>query len=245
MHIAIWEGSVIHRISAVSISLGNFAHVAPDNAEVREVLASPRQSFTYNSVRMSCLKVKSGALLYHVQHLRRVSGTAAFADDAVDHSVSDGPDHHRLLLPFPHRAALTVVISELYFVQAYAMDNESVDAEDALFPPGADNIEALWFPVHNLESLSNTEFMVNASSAKLVEICPSVLVDLQNERFHGCRQQISRHKKPPTAVRNYRCQISKSNSEIPQRRCKLGCGKSNFHLIISTTLISGYAKTSF
>ncbi len=45
---------------------------------------------------------------------------------------------------FPHRATLTVVLLELDYAQAYAVDK---DAEGALFAPAAANVEALWFPV--------------------------------------------------------------------------------------------------
>ncbi len=62
--------------------------------------------------------------------------------------------------------------------RTYAVDKESVDAEGALFAPAAANVEALWFPVLNLVSLSNTEIMASESREQLVEVCPSVLADL-------------------------------------------------------------------
>ncbi len=43
----------------------------------------------------------------------------------------------------PHRAALTVVLLEIDFVQAYAADKDSVDAEGALIAPAEAKVEAL------------------------------------------------------------------------------------------------------
>ncbi len=50
--------------------------------------------------------------------LRGFAGTAAFADDEFVHRVSDGTNGRRLLLPFPPRAALAVVLLELDYAQA-------------------------------------------------------------------------------------------------------------------------------
>ncbi len=73
--------------------------------------------------------------------------TLAFPDDDFVHRISDRPDECRLQVPFPHRAALTVLLTELDYARPYAVDKESVDAEGALFAPAAAYVEALWFSV--------------------------------------------------------------------------------------------------
>ncbi len=84
---------------------------------------------------------------YHLLQLRGVAGTAAFADEEFVHRVSDGPNQRRVQLPFAHRAALTIVLVERNYGQAYAVEKESVHAEGALVAPAASNVDALWFPV--------------------------------------------------------------------------------------------------
>ncbi len=105
--------------------------------------STPPVLATDHIVRLSFLQIKTGILLYHLLQLRGVTGTAASADDALPHRVSHGLDERRLHLPFPHRAALTVVLLELEYAQAYAVDKESVDAEGALIVPAAANVEAM------------------------------------------------------------------------------------------------------
>ncbi len=58
-----------------------------------------------------------------------VTSKAAFTDDEFIHRVSDGHEERRLQLPFPRRAALTVVLLELGYALAYAVDKESVNAD--------------------------------------------------------------------------------------------------------------------
>ncbi len=67
------------------------------------------------------------------------------------------------------------MLLELDYAQAYAVDKEGVEAEGALFAPAAANVEVLWFPVLNLESLSISEIMASDSGEQLVEVCSSVL----------------------------------------------------------------------
>ncbi len=62
-------------------------------------------------------------------------------------------------------------------------------SEGTIVAPTAANAEALWFPVLNLVSLSNTEIMARESGEQLVEVCPLVLSDLQNCFVHGSRKR--------------------------------------------------------
>ncbi len=101
-----------------------------------------------------------------------------------------------------------MLLMELDYAQVYAVDKESVDAEGALSARAAANTEALWCPVLNLVSLSNTEIMASDSDEQLVEICPSVLADLQYDFVHGLKQEICRDQNSPTAASDFRRQIS-------------------------------------
>ncbi len=137
------------------------------------------------------------------------------------------------------------MLLELDYAQAYAVYKESVDAEGALFAPAAAYVKALWFPVLNLVPFSDTEIMASNGGEQLVEVCPSVLADLQNDFVHGLRQEICRDQNSPTAASDFRRQISKSNLEIPQPRCKFWCGKLDFLFIgLARLSIPGYAKPS-
>ncbi len=91
-------------------------------------------------------------------------------------------------MPFPYRAALTVLLLELEYAQAYAVDKESVDAEGALIAPASANVEAMRFPVLNLVSLPNTEIMASDRGEQQIEVGPSVFADLQNEFVHSLRR---------------------------------------------------------
>ncbi len=77
--------------------------------------------------------------------------------------VSDGLDERCPDWPFPHRAALTVVLLELDFAQAYPVDKDSVDAECARISPATANVEALWLPGPDLVFLPNSEIVLNNS----------------------------------------------------------------------------------
>ncbi len=135
-------------------------------------------------------QINSGILLRHLLQRRGVTGTAAFADDELFHPVTDRLDDRRPHLPFLHRAALTIVLLELDYAQAYAADKESVDAEGALIAPAAPYVDALWLAALDLVLFPNTEIMSNDSGDQLVEIGASVLTDLQNDYVHGVRQEI-------------------------------------------------------
>ncbi len=83
-----WQGSDFHCVTAVSIRLGQFAHVAPDDTEVGEVLLHPANLGTINYVRLTFL-------LHHLLQRCGVTGSAAFADDDFAHRVSNGLDELR------------------------------------------------------------------------------------------------------------------------------------------------------
>ncbi len=89
------------------------------------------------------------------------------------------------------------MLLELDYAHAYAVYKESVDAKGALFARAPADVEALWFLVLNLVSLSNTEIVATDSGEQGVEICPSVLADLQDK--FGLRQEIFRNQNSPTA----------------------------------------------
>ncbi len=141
---AVWQGSDLLCVTTVSIRLRQFAHVASDNAEVGEVLLhTPILSLVF-LIAWTFLQINSGILLHHLLQRRGLTGTAAFADDEFVHRDSDGLDERRPDLQFPHRVAVTVELLEPDYAQAYAVDNDSVDAEGALIAPSTANVEALW-----------------------------------------------------------------------------------------------------
>ncbi len=122
----------------------------------------------------------------------------------------------------PHRAAVTVVLLELDYAQAYAVDKYSVDAEGALIAPTAANVETLWFPVLDLVFLPYAEIMPNDSGEKLIEVSPSVLANVQNDFVYGVRKRSAETKTRLLLRVN-----SAVNFEIPQPRCEIWCGKSS------------------
>ncbi len=169
-----------------------------------EGLLHPANLGTDISLHLMFLQINSGILLHHLLQCPGATGTAAFADDEFVHRVSDGLDDRRPLLPFLRRAALTFVLLELDYAQAYATDKESVDEEGALTAPAAANVEALWLAALDLVFLPNTEILSNDSGDQLVEICASVLADLQNDFVHCVRQEICRDQNLPTAASEFR-----------------------------------------
>ncbi len=171
------------RVAAVSIRLGHFTHVAPYDTEVGEVLLHPANLGTINYVHLTFL-------LHHLLQRCGVTGSAAFADDDFAHRVSNGLDELRPLLPFPHRAALTVVLLELDYAQGYAVDKDSVYAEGALISPASGNVEVGL----DLVFLPNTEIMLSDSCELLFEVGPSIFADLQDEFVHGVRKEICQDK---------------------------------------------------
>ncbi len=129
-------------------------------------------------------QIKSSILLPHLLQRRGVTDTAAFADDEFVHRISDGRNERRLHLALPHRAALAVVLLELEYAQAYAVDNESIDSEGALTAPAAANAEEPLFPVLDLVLPPCTQIVSNDQP---VEVGAPILADLQND-FCPCRQ---------------------------------------------------------
>ncbi len=99
---AVWQGSDLHYVTAVSIRLGQFADVASDDTEVGEVVLHPANLVTDNFGRLTVLQINSGILLHHLLQLRGVTCRAAFSDDECFHRVSDGLDERRPDLPFTH-----------------------------------------------------------------------------------------------------------------------------------------------
>ncbi len=61
------------------------------------------------------------------------------------------------------------MLLELDYVQAYAADKESVDAEGALIAPAVDTVEELWLAALDLVFLPTTEIMSDNSGDQLVE----------------------------------------------------------------------------
>ncbi len=111
------------------------------------MLLHPANRGTGNSVRLICLQIKSSILLHYLLQRRGVTDTEAVADDECVHRISHGLNERRLHLVLLHRAALTVVLLELEHAQAYAVEEERIDAEDELIAPTAANVQAPLLPV--------------------------------------------------------------------------------------------------
>ncbi len=138
------------------------------------MLLHPANLGTDNSVRLIYLQIKFSIFLHHLLQRRGVADT----DDEFVHRISDGLNERRLHLVISHRAALTVVLLELEYAQANAVDKESIDAEGAVIAPAAGNVEAPMFPVLDLVLPPDTQIVSNVSGDPLVEVCFPVLTDL-------------------------------------------------------------------
>ncbi len=64
------------------------------------------------------------------------------------------------------------MLLKLDYMQAYAADKESVDAEGAFIAPAVDTVEELWLAALDLVFLPNTETISNDSGDQLVKSEP-------------------------------------------------------------------------